>query len=585
MSAPIKVGPNTPGDESVTGASRRWRPFQTLSLTAGVILAALVAYPLATVFMRLFYKNGLLDLSGLLSLFTEPGVGTLVANTLVVVMLSSVLALVFGSVMAWLNERTDARVGIITDVLPIVPFVLPPVAGAVGWLLLLSPRSGYINFWLRDILSTIGIEVGREGPINILSLYGLIFVYAVYMVPYVFVMMSAALRSFDASLEEQSRVCGAGLLVTIFSVTLPALRPSIAGAALLLAWFGFGIYSIPAILGTQSGVEVLAVRIVNLISFSYPARIDAAVGLSLLVVFLVGATMLIMRRVIRSGNFVRIGGKGQHHARIRLARWRLPARALLFGYVLIAAVLPLCALVVVSLTGYWNPEIDLRDFSLLSFRESILGKLGAREAFLHSVALGFVGATVAIILVVLLAEYGHRSRSRVVPVLDGIIKLPATLSNIVLALGFVLAFSGPPFFLHGTLLILLLAYIAVHMPQASVAADTAVSQVGDELVEASQLSGAGVGSTFFRISFPLMLPSLVAGWAFMFVRIAGDLNASAILAGTNNRVVGSYILEVYSSGSFSDLASVALALTLIAIVIVTIAMTVPRLLSRRWSSA
>ena len=74
--------------------------------------------------------------------------------------------------------------------------------------------------------------------------------------------------------------------------------------------------------------------------------------------------------------------------------------------------------------------------------------------------------------------------------LDGAIKFPATLSHIVIAVGFVLALGGEPFNLGGTVVILMLAYLALYLPQTSVATDDAVAQVGRELPEASRVGGA-----------------------------------------------------------------------------------------------
>ena len=86
-----------------------------------------------------------------------------------------------------------------------------------------------------------------------------------------------------------------------------------------------------------------------------------------------------------------------------------------------------------------------------------------------------------------------RTTPRLGRVVDGSIKFPATLSHIVLAVGFVLALGGEPFNLAGTILILMLAYLALYFPQTAVAADGAVGQVGRELPEASRVAGAGEG--------------------------------------------------------------------------------------------
>jgi iron(III) transport system permease protein len=153
-------------------------------------------------------------------------------------------------------------------------------------------------------------------------------------------------------------------------------------------------------------------------------------------------------------------------------------------------------------------------------------------------------------------------------VLDAMMKLPASISTIVLAIGFVIAFSGPPFNLNGTFLILLLAYLALYMPQASIAADAAAAQVGRELTEASRISGASGGRTLWKINLPLMIAGLAAGWALLFVRMISDLTASAILAGTSNTVVGFRILEVYLGGSFAGLAALSTMLTITSLMVI-----------------
>ena len=146
--------------------------------------------------------------------------------------------------------------------------------------------------------------------------------------------------------------------------------------------------------------------------------------------------------------------------------------------------------------------------------------------------------------------------------LDGAIKFPATLSHIVIAVGFVLALGGGPFNLAGSVVILMLAYLALYFPQTSVATDNAVAQVGRELPEASRVGGAGEGRTFRRIYLPLMAGGLAAGWALLFVRCVGDLTASSILAGPRQPRVGWKILQVYTDGSYSEMAALSVVLTL-----------------------
>lgn len=118
------------------------------------------------------------------------------------------------------------------------------------------------------------------------------------------------------------------------------------------------------------------------------------------------------------------------------------------------------------------------------------------------------------------------------------------------------------------------------MPQASIAADAAVAGIGKELPEASAVSGASPLRTFVRVQLPLMVPGLVAGWAMLFIRMVGDLTASAILAGTGNPVVGFRILEVFNGGSYALLAALSTVLVVITGVVLTAVLAYSRRMSR-----
>lgn len=543
-------------------------------------MVLLAGYPVVRVIGGLFVSGGTVTLAPVREAFAIPGVGAIIGDTVIVVLASSALALVVGTVLAWLNERTDARLGVLTDALPLIPFLLPPIAGAIGWVLLLSPTAGLLNGALRSVLGLLGAHP-TDGPLNIYSWYGLIFVYTLYQVPYVFMLVSAALRNSDASLDEQARVCGAGRLRTLLTTTLPSIRPALGGAVLLMMVQGFAMFAVPIIIGTGARINTLAVEIVRLLTFSYPPQTAQAVGLSLVMLVFVGGSWLLQARILRGARYVTVGGKGQRAHPVRLGGWRLPARVLMVAYGLVAVVLPTAALVLVTLSGYWSATIDWSRLSLRPFITSVVEDLSALNALVNSVEIGVVGATIGMAVAALAAWVVHYNRRRYVRVLDAGIKLPGVVSHMVVAVGFILAFAGPPFRLAGTTLILLLAYLAIYLPEGSVSADSAISQVGRDLREASAVAGAHEGRTFARIHLPLMTPGLISGWAYLFARMAGDLTATALLAGPGNAVIGYLILQIFQNGTYGQLAPIAVTLTIISTVIVVGALWISRLTGRR----
>ncbi|MGO1181535.1 MAG: ABC transporter permease [Micrococcaceae bacterium] len=546
------------------GPSFRSRPssFDLVTLVIAGVLVAVVCLPLVQVAIDMVWQDGQFTLEGFRRTLAIPDLGALVFNTLVVVLVSSVCAVIIGFLLAWANQRTDARMGILNDVMPYLPFLLPPVAGAVGWTMLLSPRAGLLNSWIRDFFELFGVHL-ESGPFDINTWYGLILVYTIYAVPYVFMNVSAALESFDSSLEEASRLSGASYLTTLRRITLPSLAPSVGAGFLLSLWFGFGMFSIAAIIGTPAQIDVIAVRIVNLLTFSYPPEEDLALGLSAIIVVFVGLSYYMQMRILQKSRFSSIGGKGGRNGVIRLGRWRVVVRGLVLIYVFVSTVLPMIGLFLVALNGYWTPKINWGGLSFEAFHTVLFRDPSTQEALLNSLGLGLVGGFIGIVAAALVSMYVSRRRSLLSRGIDMSIKLPASISNMVIAVGILLLLGGPPFNLGGTWLILLIGYLALYLPQASIASDAAVAVVGKELGEASVVSGARDWKTFFRIYLPLMLPGLVGGWALLFIRIVGDLTASAILSGTDNVVIGFRILEVFNGGSYALLAALSATLVLI----------------------
>lgn len=543
--------------------------FGIASIALGLVFAGLVIFPLIKVFVRAFVVEGRFDLSVFRKVLEYPDLWDILFNTVVLVASSGVLALFFGALFAWLMERTDARIRSLAGLMPMLPMLMPAIAGAVGWVFLLSEQSGFINVLLRQLLGVFGVTLD-DGPFNIYSWPGLIALYTAYQIPFAFLMISTGLRTSDSSMEEASRVSGASLLQTLWRVTIPVLRPNLGAAALYMVWFGFSFFSVPIVLGTDMGVSVLSVEIVRLLTFTYPADIDVAVGLSVFLVIAIGTAWYFQGRVLRSNRHAAIGGKGQRTSITPLGKFRRPAQALLILYLVLTLILPACAHIIVAMNGFWTANIDWSQLDVTRLWRGITEDKGALRAFGTSALLALIGATIGLFVAAVFALYLRESKSFISRGLDGVIKLPAAISSIVVAVGFVLAFGGPPFNLGNTIAILLLCYLVLFLPQATIAADSAAASVDRQLSEASWVSGARPWRTFIGISLPLMVPGLVAGWGLLFVWMTGELEASVMLAGTRTPVVGFYILQTFQYGGFGILASLSLGLMVINVVVLSV---------------
>jgi iron(III) transport system permease protein len=552
---------------------RRPGGFTVLSAAISLFVGAIIVYPLARVLIVTFFPGGQFDLAPFRAV-AQSGLAQLLGNTVIAIGAATVFAVIAGTFFAWLVERTDIGFRGLGRMLPILPLLVPPIAGAIGWILLGAPNSGFLNAWTRNLFEALGLpEIG--GMINIFSMGGLIYVYVIYLVPHVFLSVSAGLRNLDPALEEAARISGAGPFQTVLTVTIPATLPQVISGGILALIYGFALFSVPLVVGGQAGIEVLAVRIVRLMTTSYPPRTGEALLLGLLIVAVIGASWWVQRRVLRRGAFATIGGKGHKVASVRLGLLRWPARAILALYVLIATILPVGALVLVSLQPFWSPVIVLARLDMDNY-VGLLSSDFVRGGLINSLILGITGATAGMLIAAIIVFWVQRNAHRpIATLIDATTKLPAAVSNLVIAIAFIVAFAGSPFYLHGTIAILFLAYIVLYTPQSTLTANAALVQVSAQLSEASLVSGAGTGRTFWNITLPLMTPGLLAGWTMLFVLIAGDITASSMLAGSRNPVAGFVILDLWTSGSFPPLAAFAVIVTLAmsAVVVVSLMLT------------
>jgi iron(III) transport system permease protein len=549
-------------------------------------MAAVILTPVVVIFFRTLSSGGL-DMFR--NAAAVPTIGTAIRNSIIVVGCAGALAIIIGTAFAWLKERTDADLGIAGDALPLAPLLVPKVAMAIGWVFLASPKAGYLNVLIRWLLGLVGIKM-ESGPLNIFSWPGLVFLFTLDLIPYSFLIMSVAFRNLNPALDEASRISGAGTLKTLRRVTLPALKPALGASIFMMVVGGITVFSIPVIVGTGARIEFLSERIVRLVRSEFPPRLEEAVALSLAITVLVGGAWLVQRALTRGGRYATIGGKAGGVGKVSLGKYRGLARFSVVLFLLATSVFPVIGLVLVSVQPFWSPSIDVGELSFERYSDILSSSSLAGVALRNSIVLGLVSATVGVIVLTMMVVVARRTKGLSGTLIEGTIRIPGALSPIILAVAFLAFFAPAPFFLAGSSLLLVIAYVTIYLPQGAVSVESALRQIGTELEEASAVAGASKGKTFVKIVLPLMILGVTSGWAFFFVFVVGDLTASALLASPRDPVVGFVILSIYESGTFGDLAALSAIISCLTAIIVLSVLALGRRRKqdstvRRWRSA
>src|SRR2546422_10792418 len=174
----------------------------------------------------------------------------LFANSVQYAVGTAVFSLCLGTALAWMNERTNTPFKRLFFALSLIPLVLPGILFVVSWIMLASPKIGILNVWLQWLFNT------DEVFINIYTMPGMIFVEGLHYSPMAFLLMTAAFRSMDPSLEESALMSGASIVQVVRRITLALTWPAIFATLLILFVRAIESFEVPALLGMPGGIFV-----------------------------------------------------------------------------------------------------------------------------------------------------------------------------------------------------------------------------------------------------------------------------------------------------------------------------------------
>ncbi len=555
------------------------------SVLAGIPLVWLVVVPLSILAMSAFKPTGfLLDpgftIEHFVETYRDPALWRLVGRTLLFAGGSAIVALVLGTVLALVIERTDVpgrtalRIGLL------LPMGVPPFLLAIGWTMLLSPRSGIANVWL------MGLFGASEAPFNIYSMTGMIFVEGLALTPSAFLIIAPALRNFDTTLEEAAHMAGSGVFVTQLRIVLPLLAPALAGTFAFLMIVGMMVFDIPGIIGMPARLPVLATHIYDLAHhgpLGLPEYGPMCAIALLTALALVGLCVAYQRLMAGTERFVTVRGKAFKPLPYRLGRSGPWVSALVVVYLLLAVALPLGALVWTSLLPFMMPpSLDALSKVTLGNHAAFFADPALGRAVVHSLSIAVVAATVVCALslgiswvVVRTDAVGRRS----IDVLSFLpIAMPGVLIGTALIYVYLLVKIVP---VYGTIWIIAIAHITVYMSFASRAMNAALAQLHAELEEAARMSGADRLRTINRIVFPLVLPALGAVWLWVLSHSARELSSALMLQGVNNATVPTLLYSYWTQGQPTRTAAVGVWLALFMIVLTLVTEALQRWAARR----
>ncbi len=546
---------------------------QILILMACVLVVCYLA--LIPVGMLLFNSFRSLTPDGTKAFFTirnyiqaylDPEFYPLMRNSVVYGIGSCLLTFFIGTTLAWIFERTNTPLKKVFAVMALVPFIIPGILSTISWILLLSPKIGMVNLVLMRIL---GLE---KAPLNVYSMYGMIWTQGVHNYPLIFLMMAAAFRSMDMVLEESATMSGSGTFSTFYHITLPLMRPAIISTMLIIFIRTIESFSVPAVIGLPAGIEVFTSKIWVALQ-GYPPNFGLTSSLAVTLLIISVAGIFCYRYLTKKGErFATVTGKGYRPRVIDLGRAKYLISAGCILFFLFSIGFPVLTVLWCSLIPYYEAP-SLSALSKISLKNYIfVFKVPmTMRAFLNSIFLMLATPTVTMLLTSVIAWISVKSKIKGKAFLDMTAFVPIAIPGIVLGVSLMYVYLTVPIPIYGTIWILLVAYTTKYMPFGIRATTTSIIQIHNELEEASALSGGSWIQTFRRITLPLLIPGFIAGWLYIAMVSLRELSTSILLYSSKSVVLSIVVFDLLEGGEFSEISALGIIMIIILVILASVA--------------
>jgi iron(III) transport system permease protein len=533
-------------------------------------LCVLIILPIAWLVAFAFTdRAGSVTIANFHTLVSDPAFVEPLWTTLIIAVSVSLTCCAVAAPLGWIVARTDIPLSRTIRILVMASFVTPPFLGAIAWEILAAPNSGLLNQLLRAATGS--------GPdvifFDIYTLTGLIFVISCYTFPYVFVLVANALDRIPGDLEDASAMLGGSAWRTARRVTIPLALPALAAGALVAFLQAMTLFGSPAILALPAGFHTMTTKIWSLFQYPPKPELAAAAALPLLiltVVLLRGQAMILGRR-----GYTVVGGKSGPPRPVRLGVWRWPALALCLAALCLPVFLPYGALINAAFSRIPSQPLTWATFTFHNFNFVFFELSATRIAMKNTFLLGTMSATLGTTLALVIAYLTSRAAVRGHRVLGFLATAPIAIPGIVLGVGLFLAYTRGPIVLYGTLWILLLAYLTIELPAAYQQLHSAFKSLSPELEEASRILGASRLRMLRDVTAPLLGPSLIATWCFIFVAVVRELSAAVILFTSETKVLSVLIFDLKESGDLAAIAVLGLTMLVLTSIVIIAANRIP----------
>ncbi len=529
---------------------RKFDFWTIVALLIIIVCLLFIVYPFLNLIVQSVHdsESNAFTLQNYLKFFEKKYYKVALRNSLVISAVVTVLATCLGVPLAYIGTRFNLYLKRVIYVMIVLSMVSPPFIGAYAWITLLG-RAGVVT----KFLAAHGIELGE-----IYGFKGIVLVFTLKLYPMVYLYVSGALGSIDASLEEASENLGVSGVRRIMKITFPVITPTILSAALMVFMTALADFGTPRLIG--EGYNTLPVIIYKEFLNEVGTDTGFASALSVVIIVIALTVLFIQKRFVDSKSYNMTSLRPPKVVELSRPK-KLLATAVVF-LVSFLSVLPQITVIIQSFMKT-NGPLFVPGFSLDSYRE-VASKLG--QSITNTFLYGFIALAIIIFLGLLGAYLIVRRKGFTADLIDLLLMFPYVIPGAVLGICLTESFNAGPLVLTGSMWIIILSFVIRKLPYTMRSSVGILYQIDRSVEEASISLSVPPMKTFFKTTVPLMIPGVISGAVLSLISVINTLSATLILYTGKTVTIPVAIFNCVNNDAYGQAAALSTILTLATIV-------------------
>ncbi|ERG65861.1 ABC transporter permease [Exiguobacterium chiriqhucha] len=475
---------------------------------------------------------------------------TYVRNTLFIMLATGLLTTIIGTSLAWFVTVYDFPFRRFFKWALILPLAIPPYIGGYTYHGILN-YTGVIQTTLRN---EFGITVDQT-YFNIMTIQGTVFIFTLFLYPYIYTITRAFLHNQSSSMIENARILGRGSWDIFFTVVIPISRVAIIGGVSLVLMEVLNDYGVVKYFGIQTFSTAIFSTWFGMKDTS--SALKLAGTLMILVI-----AILTMERLVRGRKqFSYATTKVKPLKPRQLTGWH---RYAVFGYV-----------ATIFAVAFLIPFVQLVAWTVLTFEQVFTAEFF--RLVWNTVSVAFIATVIILVFALIIANYTRLFPSNMTRIISKVTTLGYSIPGAAIAIAVITLFLlldewvlnvalaldlGQTFVFRTTLIMLIFAYVIRFLAIGYNSIESGFEKVGKSFTEASRMLGWGTVQTFFRVDIPMIKGAIMSAFILVFIDIMKELPLTLFLQPFNFSTLATQAFKYVSDEKIHEAALASIVIVL-----------------------